>query len=174
MQALLAASAAAGRSAMRLAISDARAGSSARGTDQCTTPSAAAVAPSSTSAPRISRLGERRTAQPRQPLRAAGAGDQAEPRFRQPDFGFVGRDAQIAGQRQFEAAAHGRAADLGQHDLRQRLDAEIEPLDAGNIGVHAVRAVGHVHAPAHFLQIGAGAEYLLVGADVQHAAGAPS
>ena len=55
MQALLAASAAAGRPAMRRAVSVARCASSARGTAQCTTPRPAAAAPSRISAPRMSR-----------------------------------------------------------------------------------------------------------------------
>ena len=55
-------------------------------------------------------------------------------------------------------------------DLRQRLDAGVEPLNAGHIGVHPVRPVGHVHARAHFFKIGAGTEHLLVRADMQDGA----
>ena len=61
--------------------------------------------------------GERRAAQPGETLGPAGAGDQAEAGFRQADFRFIGRDPQIAGERQFEAAAQRRAADLGQRNL---------------------------------------------------------
>ena len=131
-----------------------------------------AAAPSRISAPRISRLASagphsrvRRCVPPApgiSPSRASGS----------PSLASLAAIRRSQASASSKPAAHRRAADLGQRDLRQLLDARVEPLDARHVGIHAVGAVGHVHALAHFLQIGAGAEHLLVGADMQHGAGA--
>ena len=117
--------------------------------------------------------GEAGADQPRQPLGAAGAGDQAEADFRQAELGFVGRDAQVAGEREFEAAAERGAADLGDGHLRQGFDLGIDALDRGDVSIGPLGPVGGLEAGLHFLQVGAGAEHFLVGAQQQHLPVAP-
>ena len=62
------------------------------------------------------------TDQPGQPLRAAGAGQQAELHFRQRDLRARRDDAEVAAERQLEPATHADAADRGDHRLGAALD----------------------------------------------------
>ena len=65
----------------------------------------------------------------RQPLRAAGAGDEAELHLGQAELRLrvVGGDAVVAGERPLEAAAQAGAVDGGHHRLREAL----QPVEAG-------------------------------------------
>ena len=63
-------------------------------------------------------LGPRRADQPRQPLGAAPAGDDAEQDLGQPEARVVGADPEVEGQRQLEATAQRVAVDRG--DRRPR------------------------------------------------------
>ena len=73
--------------------------------------------------PRQDHLGRRLGPdQPRQPLRAAGAGDQAELDLRQAELRRRHGDAVMADQRDLEAAAERRAVDGGDDRLRRVLD----------------------------------------------------
>ena len=76
--------------------------------------------------------GDRAPAEPREALRAAGGGQQAECQLRQADPHFARDDAQIAGKRQLEPAPHRGPADLGKRHARQRLDAREEALVAAD------------------------------------------
>ena len=82
MQRLLAASAAFGHRGERAASARVHAASSSRGRAHCTRPSCCACAPSIDLGAEDQALGHARAAQPRQPLRAAGAGQQAQRRLR--------------------------------------------------------------------------------------------
>ena len=64
-----------------------------------------------------------RAAQARQPLRAAGAGNDAEQHFRLADFGVGRHHAVVAGHGDFEAAAERVAVDRGHERLGRVLDA---------------------------------------------------
>ena len=86
-------------------------------------PSSRAVFPSTDVRRQNDARRHRRARDPGQPLRAAAARQQAEPRLGQAELGLVGGNAQIAAERQLVAAAHGRAADLGEAHLRQIGDA---------------------------------------------------
>src|SRR5271166_5630533 len=112
--------------------------------------------------------GHRASAQPGQSLRAAGARDQSEPGLGQAELHIVAGNAQIAGERELESAAHRRPANLRQRDLRQLLDAPIKALNAGDIGIHAIGTARGVHVVAHFLEVRARAEHILVRAQVQY------
>ena len=74
----------------------------------------------------LQRIGRRQDA--RHPLRAAGAGKQADFDFRQPDAGLVvvGGDAVMAGQRQLEAAADRDAVDRRNPWLAAGLDPPVQ------------------------------------------------
>ncbi len=61
-----------------------------------------------------------------------------------------------------------RAADLGDDDLRQRLDAIVKALQAPDGLDHAIGAVFGRKAVAHQLEIGAGRKDALRRADEQH------
>ena len=63
---------------------------------------------------------ERGAAQPRQPLRAAGAGDDAEQHFGLADLGARHGDAVVAGHRELEAAAERVAVNGGDQRLARR------------------------------------------------------
>ena len=58
---------------------------------------------------------ERRAAEPRQPLRAAGARDDAEQHFGLADLGVLRGDPEVAGLRELEPAAERVAVD-GRHE----------------------------------------------------------
>ena len=59
--------------------------------------------------------------QAREPLRAAGAGDHAEPDLGEAELRVVGGDPEVARERELEADAEAEAADLGDHRLRAAL-----------------------------------------------------
>ncbi len=65
--------------------------------------------------------GLRRTDHARQPLRAAGARQQAELHFGQAEVGVLGGDAEVAAQRGFETAAERIAVDRGNDGARRVL-----------------------------------------------------
>ena len=85
--------------------------------------------------------------QPRQALRAAGAGDKAELDLGQAAFGRRNRDAIMRGQRHLEPAAERRPMQRGDHRLRGVLDS-IEDLGK----------VGRGRGLAEFGNVGAGDE----------------
>ena len=64
-----------------------------------------------------------RAGETRQPLRAAGAGNDAEHHFGLADPGVLGRDAEVAGLRDLEAAAERVAVNRGDERLGGVLDA---------------------------------------------------
>jgi len=113
-------------------------------------------------------LGDAGAAQPRQPLRAAAAGQESEPRLRQAELRLARGDAQVAGQRQFHAAAERRSADFGEADEGRVLDALEQALHPPHQIEHGFEAFGSGEAGAHQRQIGTGAKYLLAAADMQH------
>ena len=90
----------------------------------------------------------------RRPLRAARAGHEPEIGFRQADLAFaLARDADVAGERDLEAAAHGVTVERGDDELRRLLEA-IERF----VGVKAkVVLEGLVDLGKH-LDVGTGAE----------------
>ena len=81
----------------------------------------------------------RRWHEPRDALRAAGAGKEADLDLRQSDARLVriGDDAIVASQRQFETAAHAHAVDRGGHRFAAGLKATVDerqllrPVDEG-------------------------------------------
>ena len=67
---------------------------------------------------------------PRQALGAARAGDDGDRRLRQPEHGVRGRDAQVARERELEAAAERHAVDGGDDGLGQAVErAELGPVE---------------------------------------------
>jgi hypothetical protein len=110
------------------------------------------------------------SAQPGQALGAAGAGQQAEPDFRQAELGLVRGDAQIAGEGELKSAAQRRPPDLRQCHLRQLLDAEVEVLNGGYISVIALRPVVRFQMRANIVEVRPRAEHFLVRADMQQLA----
>ena len=83
----------------------------------------------------------------RQPLRAAGAGQQAEIDFRQAAAGGGHGHAVVTGERHFQAAAQRRAVDRGDHGLGRILDRVLH--------VEQARALRRL---AEFGDVGAGDE----------------
>ena len=63
----------------------------------------------------------------RQPMDPARAGHQADPRFRQPETRMVGRDNDVASERDFESAAQREAVNRGD----DRLDDIVAVGDPG-------------------------------------------
>ncbi len=104
----------------------------------------------------LQRLGH--AGQPRQPLGAAGAGQQAELHFRQPYPGIRAGDAVMAAQRHFQPATQGRAVDDGNAGLAAALD-DIDHL-------RQARRHGRL---AEFLDVGPGKEGAAL-ADQHHGA----
>ncbi len=90
--------------------------------------------------------------QARQALRSPGARDNPELDLRQADPGRRGRDAAVAGHRQLQAAAEGRAADRRHHGLR----AGIEPVQDVGKARRALRL-------AELADVGAADEHLALG-----------
>ena len=62
--------------------------------------------------------------QSRQPLGAAGTGEQREFDLREPDRGVLGSTPVVAGQGQFQSAAQSRAMQRRDYGLGQRLDTQ--------------------------------------------------
>ena len=120
--------------------------------------------------PQDQALSERRITYPREPLSAAGPGNQPEAHLRQSELGFVRSDPKIAGQRELQTSAYRRPSDLGHRNLRQPFDSCVKPLNAGDVGIHPIRTIGHIHARAHFLKISASTEHFLIGTNVQYPA----
>ena len=96
--------------------------------------------------------------EPRETLRAAGAGNQAQLHLREGDLRVGQRHAIVAAQREFESAAHAGAADRGDHRLAGRLD---DIHDRGQEGIGVERAAGE------FLDVGAAREGALVADDAR-------
>ena len=92
---------------------------------------------------------------PRQPVDAAGAGEQADARLRQPEAGMVGGDDDVARERQLEAAADGDAVDRGDHRLRAVEVARDAPERRPRVALD-VTAVGRPRG--RDLEVVAGAE----------------
>ena len=67
--------------------------------------------------------------EPRQPLRAAAAGDQAELDLRLSELRVVGDDADVAAHRELEPAAEAEAVDRGDERRAGRVHAVPELLD---------------------------------------------
>ncbi len=74
-----------------------------------------------------------------QSLRAAGRRQQPEPHFGQPDHRLGGRDAQIAGQCELEAAAKCGPADFRERDERRGGDAREHALHVAHDADHRLR-----------------------------------
>ncbi|MFO1361824.1 MAG: hypothetical protein U1F45_05015 [Burkholderiales bacterium] len=108
-------------------------------------------------------------AQAGEPLRAPGAGQEAEGRLGQAELRFRGGDAQVARERELEPAAERRAAELGERDEGRALDAVEQALHAPHEGDHRLGACGRRERGSHQREIGAGAECLLAAAQVQDA-----
>ncbi len=79
-----------------------------------------------------------RTDRARQTLRAAGARQQAELHFGQAEPGFLGRDAEVTGQRDLEPAAERGAVNRG-HDRLRRCSPSRPALRAGPAASAACR-----------------------------------
>ena len=93
----------------------------------------------------------------RQALGAAGAGQHAEGDLGQADLDRpLARDAQVARERDLEAAAHGVAVERGDDELRRLLEAQqrLVGVEAEVVLERLVRLFEHV-------DVGAGAEELL-------------
>ena len=100
-------------------------------------------------------LGPRRTDEPGEALRAAGAGDDAEQDLRLAEPGVVAGDAQVAAQRELAAATERVAGDRGDRRLG-------DAGHGGERGLQRGRAVDHllVGPGGHLLDVGAGREHL--------------
>src|SRR3546814_7369267 len=106
-------------------------------------------------------------AEPGQARRAAGTGDEADRHFGKAEPCILGGDAQVAGQREFEPAAHGGPADLRDRHEGQCLNPAEQALEAGDLLGKAEMTVLLAEAPLDLPQVGAGAEDLLIAADVE-------
>ena len=97
--------------------------------------------------------------QARQALRAAGAGQQAQRDFGKTEarLGIVGRDAMMASQRDFHAAAQGRTVERCGDGLAAQLDAAHELVPVVDRGMESRRVGG----ARQFGQVAAGDEILL-------------
>ncbi len=84
----------------------------------------------------------------RQPLRAAGAGEQAEVHLGQPELRRRDGHPVVRAQRNFESAAEGRAVDRGDHRDRGVLHR----------GLHLLEADGLRRAAAELADVGTGDE----------------
>ena len=91
-----------------------------------------------------------------EPLRAAGARDDAERRLGQPELHVRRGDAQIADERELETAAERDAVERGDHGLRRPI--ERTELRAIELHLHADVVLRHALA---LLEIGARAEGLV-------------
>ena len=94
--------------------------------------------------------------EPRETLRAAGAGNQAELHFRKSDLRVGPRHPVVAAEREFESSAHAGAADRGDHRLAGAFD---DVHDRGQEGIGIERAAGK------FLDVCAAREGALIADD---------
>ena len=85
-----------------------------------------------------------RADQPRQPLGAAAARQQADLDLRQTDGGAGRGDAVVAGQRQFEAAAERRAVDRGDDGLGAAFDQFASGLFRLLVGIRRLAEIADV------------------------------
>ena len=128
---------------------------SASGTTRSTSPIAQRLVGADEPAAEDEVLGARRTDQPRQPLRAAGAGDDAEQDLGLAELRALARDAEVGAQRELAPAAERVAGDGGDDRLR-------DARDRGERGLQPDRVVDHVGVrPAgELLHVGTGGEHL--------------
>ena len=107
-------------------------------------------------------FGPRRTSQPRQPLRAPGAGDDGQSGLAQTDLGVVGQDAHVAAESEFATTARRGAAHGRNRRERQIREGVAHPGQPRNERLDLV--LGH-RAP--LLEIGAGTKVLARAPDDQ-------
>ena len=91
----------------------------------------------------------------REPLRAARARDDPEARLDEPELGRVGREAEVARERELEPAAEGRAVDGRDHGPREGRDGVDDGVERAQ---ERPRLLERHRAP--LLEIGARAEGL--------------
>ncbi|CCK15348.1 hypothetical protein BN136_1358 [Cronobacter universalis NCTC 9529] len=103
----------------------------------------------------------------RQPLRAAGARQQPQLHFRQPELRFriVGTDAAVAGERQLQPAAEACAVNSRDHMHRQRVDLRHDLLALACQRFGLLRAL----AVRDHVDIRAGDKVIRLGGDKHHA-----
>src|SRR5690606_26280822 len=112
--------------------------------------------------------GEHRTAEAGKALGAAGPGNESELDFRQADARLRGADAQVAGEGELEASAECVAANLGDTDRIELLDASEYLLQPTHEFELLLETVGAGEADAHLGEVRAGTEGAADASEVQH------